>query len=273
MSDTQKIELERPDWAIDPADGAERAGHFIRGIVEGATAAGVVLGLSGGIDSAVSAALAVEALGAGRVRGIKMPYATSHPDSSRHADEVAAALGIETETVAITPAVEAFREMLPDMDPIRAGNVMARARMMVLYDVSRRDRTLVLGTGNRTEWLLGYTTLHGDAACGLNPVGQFYKTEIRLLADHLDLPRSVLAKPPSADLWEGQADEKELGFTYSVADTLLHLMVDEGLAPRQLAALGHDAELVDLVRDRMTGNAFKRRLPPFLDLGRPSPDA
>jgi NAD+ synthase len=145
--------------------------------------------------------------------------------------------------------------------------------MITLFDTSRRDRSLVLGTGNRTEWLLGYTTLHGDAACGLNPIGQLYKTEVRLLADHLGLPREVLAKRPSADLWEGQADEDELGFSYADADRLLHHLVDEKLAPRQLASLGFAPELVERVTARLRAMAFKRGMPPVCGLERPSPDA
>jgi NAD+ synthase len=267
----REIALERPDWAIDPAEATARAADFIRETVTGAGADGVVIGLSGGIDSAVSAGLAVRALGPDKVHGICLPYRSSSPASIADGLAVAANLGLAAETFEITSMVDAFLADRPDADAVRRGNVMARARMIVLYDASQALGRLVLGTGNRTEWLLGYTTLHGDAACGLNPVGQLYKTEIRLLANHLGLPREVLTKAPSADLWEGQADEDELGFSYADADRLLHHLVDEGLAPRQLEALGFTPALIGAVVDRMAAQAFKRRLPPVCSFDRPAP--
>jgi NAD+ synthetase len=267
-----EIQLVRPGWAIAPADAAARCAHFLQETVAAADAAGVVVGLSGGIDSAVAAALAVRALGPARVLGVRLPYRTSSAASLTDALAVAEALGIVHETLDISPTVEAFLTSRPDADAVRRGNVMARVRMIALFDASRRDGTLVLGTGNRTEWLLGYTTLHGDAACGLNPLGQLYKTEIRLLADHLDLPRAVLLKQPSADLWEGQADEDELGFTYAEADRLLHHLVDEGLAPRQLASLGFAPALIEAVTGRLRAMAFKRQPAPVCAFGRPAPD-
>jgi NAD+ synthase len=273
MTPHPEIPLERPVWAIDPVRASRLGADFIRETVERAGAAGVVLGLSGGIDSAVAAGLAVEALGAARVLGVTMPYRTSMPASLTDAGLVAEHLGLTTEHADITATVDAFLAGRPDADALRRGNVMARVRMITLFDISRRDGRLVLGTGNRTEWLLGYTTLHGDAACGLNPLGQLYKTEIRLLADHLGLPREVLAKRPSADLWAGQADEDELGFTYAEADRLLHHLVDEELAPRQLASLGFAPALVENVTTRVRAMAFKRSLPPVCGFGRPSPEA
>lgn len=272
MTPRPDISLDRPAWAVDPQHATQRAASFIRETVAGAGATGVVIGLSGGIDSAVAAGLAVRALGAARVLGVTMPYRTSAASSLADAARVAAVLGLATEHAEITPVVDAYLAAHPDADPIRRGNVMARVRMITLFDRSRRDGSLVLGTGNRTEWLLGYTTLHGDAACGLNPIGQLYKTEVRLLADHLDLPREVLTKRPSADLWEGQADEDELGFSYAEADRLLHHLVDEQLAPRQLASLGFAPALVERVSSRVRAMAFKRALPPVCGFARPSPD-
>jgi len=265
---------ERPSWAVDPARAADRAAQFIAAVVERSGQGGVVVGLSGGIDSAVSAALAVRALGAAYVHAICLPYRSSDPASLADAHAVAAAIGLSAEVFEITPVVDAFLAARPDADAdaVRRGNVMARVRMITLYDSSQARRSLVLGTGNRTEWLLGYTTLHGDAACGLNPVGQLYKTEIRLLARYLELPAAVLTKAPSADLWQGQSDEDELGFTYAEADRLLHHLVDEGLQPRQLAALGFAPGLVEKVIGRMRGQAFKRRLPPVCDFGRKAPE-
>lgn len=267
------IELSRPDWAVDPARAAETAGEFIRAAVDTAGASGLVIGLSGGIDSAVSAGLAAAALGKDRVRGVFMPYRTSNPSSLADAREVAAGLGIETELREITSMADAFIAELGAGGNIRAGNVMARCRMIVLYDISARDGSLVLGTGNRTEDLLGYTTMHGDNACALNPLGNLYKTEVRLLAAHLGLPPAVLEKAPSADLWEGQSDEDELGFTYAEADEMLHLMIDEGLGDEALAGRGFAPDLVAGIRRRVEAMAFKRNLPPTAFFpGRPSPD-
>ncbi len=262
----------RPDWAVDPAEAAGVCARFVSETVAGAGARGVVVGLSGGIDSAVSAALAARGLGADRVVAVFLPHADSNPESLRHARQVAEALGVRGELREITPLVAAWEGMAPEADRVRRGNVMARARMILLFDLSQRERSLVLGTGNRSEWLLGYTTLHGDNACGLNPIGQLYKTEIRLLAAHLGLPDFLLRKEPSADLWAGQADEQELGFTYAEADRLLHHLVDEGLGPRQLEALGFAADLVRAVSGRVDAMAFKRRPPPVAPFpGRPAP--
>ncbi len=261
------------DWAVPPELAADIAGRFIVETVAAAGVAGVVVGLSGGIDSAVSAALAARVLGAPRVLAIFLPYETSAPTSLTDARAVAEALGVRLETLEITPIVDAFLQRIPNAGRVRRGNVMARVRMTVLYDLSAREKALVLGTGNRSEILLGYTTLHGDAACGLNPLGSLYKTEVRRLAAFLGLPKAVLHKPPSADLWVGQADEDELGFTYAEVDSLLHCMVDEGLGARQLAALGFAPSLVEKVRARVKATAFKRRLPPVAPLpGRASPE-
>jgi NAD+ synthase len=267
------VNLERPDWAVDPAEAVETCGAFLR---DGLAASGfdsLVVGLSGGIDSAVAAGLAVRALGPDRILGVMMPYATSSEASLTDAAAVAAALGMRTEKVEITSMAEAFLADVPADALLRRGNVMARCRMVVLYDRSARDGSLVLGTGNRTEGLLGYTTLYGDNACALNPIGQLYKTEIRLLAAHLGLPDPVITKAPSADLWTGQSDEEELGFTYAEADRLLHHMVDREMDDGALAELGFAPGLVTKVRDRMRAMTYKRQLPPVAHFpGRPDPD-
>lgn len=270
---SRDFDRQRPEWALDPAAAASRCAAFIAETVAAAGRRGVVVGLSGGIDSAVAAALAVRGLGPDRVQALCLPHATSDPRSLEDALAVAAFLGLAARTLPITPVVDACLAVCPDADPVRRGNIMARVRMIMLFDASQAGRTLVLGTGNRTEQLLGYTTLYGDAACGLNPLGQLYKAEVRALAYYLDLPQQVIDKAPSADLWAGQADEDELGFTYEQADRLLHLHLDEGLQPRQLAALGLDPALVDKVLARLRGQAFKRRLPPVCDFGRRWPDA
>jgi NAD+ synthase len=263
-----------PVWAIAPADALERCRVFLREQLAASGRGGLVVGLSGGIDSAVAAALAVDALGADKVTGIMMPYATSSAESLTDAQAVAKGLGLATEKVDITPMASAFLASVPDTERVRRGNVMARCRMVVLYDRSAQHDALVLGTGNRTEGLLGYTTMYGDNACALNPLGQLYKTEVRLLAAHCGLPSSVLTKAPSADLWAGQADEDELGVSYAEVDRLLHHLVDERLGKRQLAALGFAPALVDRISARVRAMAFKRRLPPVAEMpGRVDPDA
>ncbi len=264
---------ERPDWALDPVTAADRCVAFIRDVLAAAGKPRLVIGLSGGIDSAVSAGLAVRAIGAANVHGLLLPYATSSASSLEDAAAVAAHLGIATETIPITHLADPFLADIPADRKVRRGNVMARCRMILLYDRSAVLEALVLGTGNRTEALLGYTTLYGDNACALNPVGQLYKTEIRLLARWLELPRAVLDKAPSADLWEGQADEDELGFTYAEADNLLHQMIDRGRHRHELEAMGFAGELVDRVAARVEAARFKRQLPPVAVMpGRRDPD-
>lgn len=263
----------RPDWAFSPDAAAERCTAFIRTTLAMSGHERLVLGLSGGIDSAVAAGLAVRAVGADKVTGVLMPHATSSEASLVDAVAVADHLGMATETVDITPMVDACLAEQPTADALRRGNVMARVRMILLYDRSARDRALVLGTGNRTEALLGYTTLHGDSACGLNPLGQLYKTEVRLLAAWLGLPAVVLTKAPSADLWEGQADEDELGFSYTEADAVLHALVDQGLGAERVVAAGFASELVERIASRTSTMAFKRRLAPVAVFpGRRDPD-
>lgn len=258
--------LEHPDWAINPASAVSLCDEFIRNVLADAGKGRLVLGLSGGIDSAVAAGLAVSALGPDKVLGVMMPYATSSAASLADAEAVAAVLGIATEKATITTMADAFLADIPESDKIRRGNIMARCRMIVLYDRSARDNALVLGTGNRTEALLGYTTLFGDSACALNPLGQLYKTEVRLLSRHLGLPESVLSKAPSADLWEGQSDEDELGFTYAEVDRLFHHMIDCRLSNDQLSGLGFSATLVKTVRTRVQAMAFKRQPVPVASI-------
>ncbi|MBM4129804.1 NAD+ synthase [bacterium] len=261
-------------WVLPPGLVRARCLDFLRSELAASGRSGLVIGLSGGIDSAVAAALAVEALGAERVRGCLLPYATSSAASVTDAQAVAASLGLTVELLDITPMADAFLAGIPGAERVRRGNVMARCRMIVLYDRSAAHDALVLGTGNRTESLLGYTTLYGDNACGLNPLGQLYKTEVRLLAADYGLPAAVRTKAPSADLWAGQSDEDELGVTYAEVDRLLHHLVDEGLGERRLASLGFAPALVARVSARVRAMAFKRRLPPVAAMpGRADPDA
>jgi NAD+ synthase len=220
-----------------------------------------VVGLSGGVDSSLSATLAVRAFGAENVLGVVMPYRTSSPDSARDAVEVAAALGIATRTVEITRQVDAYFETFPDASPLRRGNKMARERMSVLYDQSAASGALVVGTSNKTELLLGYGTQHGDMASAVNPIGDLYKTQVRRLAAHVGVPARILAKVPSADLWEGQSDEGDLGFTYAEVDQLLFLLVDARMTRAEILERAFAAPFVDRVEGLIRRSQFKRRLP------------
>jgi len=221
----------------------------------------VVLGLSGGVDSALVAALAARALGPEQVIPVIMPYRSSSPESEADARTVCAQLDLEPIVVDISPQVDAYFERFEDADRGRRGNKMARERMSVLYDMSWAHRALVIGTSNKTELLLGYGTIHGDMAHALNPLGDLYKTQVFAMARALDLPRRVVEKPPSADLWEGQSDEQELGFQYAVVDMLLYHLVDERRTREELRALGFDDAFMDLVGARLRDNQYKRRLP------------
>ena len=220
----------------------------------------LVLGVSGGVDSAVVAALAAEALGPENVLGLFTPYRTTAGRSKADAEDVAKAFGIRLEEVPITAQVDAYFTGMPRVDKVRAGNKMARERKSIEYDRSWPDG-LVLGTSNKTELLLGYGTQFGDLACALNPVGDLYKTQLRELAAHVGVPAGVLSKPPSADLWEGQTDEDELGFTYEQADVLLYHLVDRRVRPADLVAAGFDAALFAKIRERIRRNHFKRVMP------------
>ena len=225
-----------------------------------------MIGLSGGIDSALSCFLAAEALSPENVLAIRMPYKTSSPDSLEDAQRVIEATGVKSLTVPITEMVEPLFERFPEMNHVRKGNVMARARMIMLYDQSEAFGGLVVGTGNKTEILLGYSTLYGDSACALNPIGDLYKTQIRQLSREMGVPPEVIEKAPSADLWAGQTDEDELGFTYEEVDKLLYLLVDERYRPEDLVEAGFSEKFVRTVIERVRRNQFKRVLPPIAKL-------
>ncbi len=235
--------------------------RFIRDELEKSGFKRVVLGLSGGIDSAVTAALAARAIGPDRVTGVLMPYRSSSPDSLADAKSVVDLLGIRHSIFEITALADGFFSQRGEISPTRRGNVLARARMIVLYDFSADLGALVLGTSNKTELLLGYGTLFGDMASALNPVGDLYKTEIRRLAEFLKIPERIIAKPPTADLWEGQSDEGELGFSYAEVDRLLYHRVDLGFSPEQLVELGFEKTFVKRVLELIRRNQFKRRGP------------
>lgn len=227
-----------------------------------------VLGLSGGVDSSLVACLAAEALGAENVLGVMMPYRTSNPASAADAAEVAAALGIRTLTVDITPMVEPYLTRFPDMGDRRRGNVMARQRMLVLFDQSAATGALVIGTSNRTETLLGYTTIFGDNAAAIHPIADLFKCQVRQLARAVGVPEHIVAKAPSADLWAGQTDEGELGFSYDQADLVLHLLYDQRYtAEETTAALKEDPALVRRIQEIVRKSQFKRLPAPVAKVG------
>jgi NAD+ synthase len=234
---------------------------FLRDEIRNAGFSKGIVGLSGGVDSSVSAFLAVKALGKGNVIGVLMPYRTSNQSSADDARLVVQQLGISSERVDITPMVDPFLSSGRITDRVRAGNVMARQRMIVLYDISSRESALVIGTSNKTEILLGYGTLYGDTACAVNPLGDLYKTQVWQLARALGVPANIIEKTPSADLWEGQTDEGELGFSYRRVDRLLFHMVDERRSDTELEQMGFEAQFVESVRNLIRKNRFKSRPP------------
>lgn len=220
-----------------------------------------VVGLSGGVDSAVVAMLAARALGKRNVITVIMPHALSSQDSIKDAEQLAVRLGVRRESVDITPMVDAYVRGQKVDGRIRQGNVMARVRMIVLYDISAREKALVLGTSNKTELMLGYGTLHGDMASAINPIGDLYKTQVWQLAEAIDVPGEIVRKKPSADLWAGQTDEGELGFQYRDVDRLLYAMIDERRTDRELVKLGFKKEFTRKVRETVRKSQFKRRPP------------
>jgi len=234
---------------------------FIRNEVEKVGVHRVVVGLSGGVDSSLSCMLAVEALGSENVLGLMMPYKSSNPESLAHAEMVAKQCSIASLTIEITPQIDSYFERFPDADQKRRGNKMARERMTILYDHSARWNGLVLGTSNKTELLLGYGTLYGDMASAINPLGDLYKTQVWALAEAVGVPEVIVRKRPSADLWQGQTDEEELGFSYREVDSLLYLMVDQRYSQPELLAAGFPEGFVDEVTLRIMNSQFKRRLP------------
>ncbi|MCX7877925.1 MAG: NAD+ synthase [Ignavibacteria bacterium] len=225
----------------------------------------VVIGLSGGIDSTVSAYLAARALGHRNVIGILLPYKSSSPDSIKHALLVTEKLKIKSVIINITKAVDSLIETDPEIEKnkVRKGNIIARMRMVSLYDQSAKHKALVLGTGNKTEILLGYTTLYGDSAYAINPIGDLYKTQVWKLAEYLGCPEEIINKKPSADLWKGQTDEGELGFTYKEVDRLLYYMVDQRYSDNELTELGFRPSFIRRIRKLIQKNQFKR-VPPLI---------
>lgn len=221
----------------------------------------VVLGLSGGIDSALVAYLAAKAFGPENVLGILMPYKTSSKESVDHAKLVVEDLRIKSKLIEITPMVEPYFQMNPDMDGLRKGNRMARERMCILFDYSAKEKALVLGTSNKTEMLLGYSTQFGDAASAINAIGDLYKTQVWELSKHMGVPQPLIDKKPSADLWEGQTDESELGFSYKLADEILFSLIDEREKKDEIIKKGYPEDVVNKVIWKIKMSQYKRKLP------------
>lgn len=254
---------------VDPRQTITTMKRFLTGKLLQSGMNGYVVGLSGGIDSALSTTLAVAAVGPEKVLAVLMPYKTSSQASVDDAKELIRKLDIEYRTVDISPMIDAYYETVDQSNFLRAGNKMARERMSILFDIAHETDRLVLGTGNRTEIALGYTTWYGDSACSLNPIGQLYKTEVRLLSHELGVPESIINKAPSADLWQDQTDEAEIGVTYEQIDALLERIVDEG--ETSMSALeneGFTSTDISRVLSLVNRNAFKRRLPDVAPLGR-----
>jgi NAD+ synthase len=243
---------------------------FLRDAVTKVSFERAVIGLSGGIDSALSAYLVTEALGPENVLALRMPYKVSSQSSLDDAQDVIDALGIHSDTVDITPMVDPLLERFPEASQLRQGNVLARMRMVVLYDQSAAFDGLVIGTSNKTETLLGYTTIYGDNAAAVQPIADLYKAQVRQLARALGVPEHIIDKPPSADLWAGQTDEDELGFTYELADQMLYLLVDERYTVDEVVAEGFDRALVEKIWRQVRLNHYKRTMPNVAKLSRRS---
>ena len=235
--------------------------EFLRENFKKAGFSKAVLGLSGGIDSALVAYLLRDALGKENVLAIMMPYKSSNPDSLNHAKLVVEDLKINAKTIEITNMIDAYFKNEKDASSLRMGNKMARERMSILFDYSSKENALVVGTSNKTEIYLGYSTQFGDSACALNPIGDLYKTNIWDLSRYLKIPNELIEKKPSADLWEGQTDEQEMGLTYKEADQVLYRMLEENKTTEEVLAEGFNKDLVDNIVRRMNRSEYKSRMP------------
>lgn len=222
-----------------------------------------IFGLSGGLDSSVTACLAARALGKKYVVALLMPYGEGFQQDLMDAQKVADLLGIQSHVINIRPMIDAYYGSHPTDNRLLMGNKMARERMSILYDFSVRHQALIIGTSNKTELLLGYGTLHGDMASAINPIGDLYKTQLRQLAAHLGVPAKIIQKAPTAGLWKGQTDEGELGMTYEEIDRVLYALVDERKSPEDLMQSGFEKKTVRRVIDLIQNSEFKRKLPPI----------
>lgn len=234
--------------------------HFLSDEVRKTGTKNVVLGLSGGIDSAVVALLAQRVF-KDNLLCVKMPSQYSSQSSLDDADELCRDFGLNVITASIEPMLRAYEELNPDMDNLRRGNLSARLRMSTIFDISAKQRALVLGTSNKSELMLGYGTLYGDLSSALNPIGDLYKSEVYELAEYLGVTKSIIKKAPSADLWSGQSDEADLGYTYAELDKALKLYVEDRLSKEEIVEMGCDRDMLDMIVERIFRNQFKRKMP------------
>lgn len=234
--------------------------HFLSDEVRKTGIKNVVLGLSGGIDSAVVALLAQRVF-KDNLLCVKMPSQYSSESSLDDADELCRDFGLNVITASIEPMLRAYEELNPDMDNLRRGNLSARLRMSTIFDISAKQRALVLGTSNKSELMLGYGTLYGDLSSALNPIGDLYKSEVYELAEYLGVTKSIIKKAPSADLWSGQSDEADLGYTYAELDKALKLYVEDRLSKEEIVEMGCDRDMLEMIIERIFRNQFKRKMP------------
>ncbi len=249
---------------IDLAAEEQRIIKFIRNYLQKSGISRLIIGLSGGLDSAVSAALAAKAVGKQNVRCVMLPYRESNPVNLADAKELAKQIGVAYEVIDVTSTVDSYLDQYArDANNLRRGNLMARIRMCVLYDLSAAYQALVMGTSNRSELLTGYFTQHGDSACAFEPIGHLYKTEVRALAQMMNIPPAFIQKHPSADLWHGQTDEEEMGITYAELDEILWLLTEHTppLAPVDDSIC---LDKIDKVKKLMEQTTYKRRMPALI---------
>jgi len=234
--------------------------HFLENEVKKTGIQKVVIGLSGGLDSAVVAVLAQKVF-KNDLLCVKMPSHYSSQSSLDDADELSKDFHLNTITASIEPMLRAYEEMHPDLDNLRKGNFSSRMRMSTLFDISAKENALVLGTSNKSELMLGYGTLYGDLASAINPIGDLYKSEVFELAEYLGVTKNIISKPPSADLWEGQSDEADLGYTYKELDHAMKLYVEERFSVEEIVARGVDSTMLDMIIKKIFRNHFKRKMP------------
>lgn len=239
--------------------------YFLDSEVQKAGFDRVVLGLSGGLDSAVVAVLAQRVF-KDNLLCVKMPSHYSSQSSLDDAKELCVDFKLNSITVSIEPMLKAYEELNTDMDNLRRGNLSARLRMSALFDISAKEKALVLGTSNKSELMLGYGTLYGDLACALNPIGDLYKSEIYELAEYLGITKTIIQKAPSADLWVGQSDEADLGYSYAKLDEALKYYIEDKLSVEEMVERGCNKEMLDMIIKRISSNAFKRKMPPIAKL-------